>query len=103
MFSQASVILSGGVYIRAGSASREVCIQGDLHPEGLGRTPPPPHRILRDTVKERAVRIQLECILVLMFFLYRLVINFIIARLKLLLNSLKFPQRFHQTDIPVFI
>ena len=35
---------------------------GGLHPGG-GQTPPP-HRILRDTVSEQAVRILLECTLV---------------------------------------
>ena len=48
-----------------------VCIQwGGPHPGGLPRgrgvrlTPPKTHRILQDTVNERAVRILLECILV---------------------------------------
>ena len=40
-----------------------VCIQGSLHRGGVGR--PPLHRILWDTVNERAVRILLECILAL--------------------------------------
>ena len=49
------------------SASVGVYIQGDLHPEGspsrgVGQTLP--HRILRDTVNERAVHSLLECILV---------------------------------------
>ena len=39
-----------------------VCIQGDLH-RGVGRHPSP-HRILRDMVNERAVRILLKCMLV---------------------------------------
>ena len=63
------------------SPSRGVCIGGGwvdppdlltggggLHPGGLGRTPPPPVEInglLRDTVNKRAVRILLECFLVL--------------------------------------
>ena len=70
VFSQASVIPSvhgmvGGVCIYGESASREglhpgwVCIGG-----GGKDRPPPPHRILQDTVNERAVRIILECILV---------------------------------------
>ena len=41
---------------RGGSASRGV---------GLGRPTPNPHRTLQDTVNERAVRILLECILVI--------------------------------------
>ena len=84
MFSQASVILStGGVYIRAGSASRGGLHSGGSASRGVGQNTPSPYRILRDTVQERAVRIQLECILVLMLLIYRLVIDFIIARLKL--------------------
>ena len=39
-------------------------LEGRLHPEGWTDALPPPHRILRDTVNERAVRIVLECILV---------------------------------------
>ena len=59
---------------------RGVCIQGGLHPGGsasIGRggihlggstsRSRPTHRILRDTVNERAVRILLECILVTEF------------------------------------
>ena len=71
MFSQASVILStggggefciqGGGSTLGGSTSEGVCVRGGLHSGGLGR---PPHWILRDTVKERAVRILLECNLV---------------------------------------
>ena len=45
-----------------------VCIQRGLHPGGFGLTPPP-HRIPRDTVNERAVRILLECILVFSLFI----------------------------------
>ena len=52
------VLNPGGV----GSESGGICIWRSLHPEGVwGR---PPHRILRDTVNERAVRILLECILI---------------------------------------
>ena len=53
---------SWGVCIRVGSASTGGLHRGDLH---LGRVwqTPPLHRILRDTVNERAVRILLECIL----------------------------------------
>ena len=51
-------------------ASRGVCIQGDgsasrgrgLPPGGFGSGSP--HRILRDTVNVRSVRILLECIIV---------------------------------------
>ena len=52
--------------VLGGSTSRGVCIQGVyLGGEGkLGR-PPEIHEILRDTVNRRAVRILLECFLVL--------------------------------------
>ena len=40
-----------------------VCIQGGLHPGGLGI----PHWILRDTLNERAVHILLECFSCLAF------------------------------------
>ena len=46
------VFLQGGVS-RAG---------GGFPPGGVGQTPP--HQVLRDTVNKRAVRIPLECILV---------------------------------------
>ena len=56
---------------RGGSASRGSASSGDgyvgcLHPEGGWVDPL--HRILRDTANERAVRILLECILVLKYF-----------------------------------
>ena len=44
-----------GVCIRGGSASRRVCMVGQTHP---------PPGILRVTVNERALRILMECILV---------------------------------------
>ena len=69
-FSQACVIPSvhgegGGLHPEGvsgsrGSESRRVCLQGV---GGLGR--PPSHWILQDMVNERAVRILLECILVI--------------------------------------
>ena len=65
MFSQASVILSMGVGGGGSAASGGlVCPPGGW---GLGK--PPPIWILRNTVNERAVRIVLECILVLCKFL----------------------------------
>ena len=63
---------SGGFCIRGerGSVSggfcihrTGVCIQGEACIQ-VGQNLPLPHRILRDTVNERAVRILLECILV---------------------------------------
>ena len=57
MFSQVSVILS-----TRGSVSR-----GSAFGRWADFPPPPPHWILRDTVNERAVRILLECILVLTY------------------------------------
>ena len=52
---------------RWGSTSVEVCIQRDLYPQGVGQTSPLPkiHGILQDTANKRAVRILLECVLVL--------------------------------------
>ena len=49
-----------------GSSSREVHPEreGVFLQEGLGRPRPPPNQVLRDTVNKRAVRIPLECILV---------------------------------------
>ena len=46
----------GGFFIKRGN--------GHLYPGGLGRPPPEIHRILKDTVNKRAVRILLGCILV---------------------------------------
>ena len=46
----------GGLYPGGSVSGGGVCIQG------VGQTPP--HRILRDTVNEQAIRILLECILV---------------------------------------
>ena len=63
MFSQASVILSTGV---GGLLHREGWC---APPRGVGGWADPPIWILRDTVNERAVRIVLECILVLCKFL----------------------------------
>ena len=64
MFSQVSCpqggLHRGGRAGRSTSGGEGVCIQWG------GQTPP--HRILRDTVNEWAVRILLECILVLLFF-----------------------------------
>ena len=54
--------IGGGLHPGQGSASRGGLHPGGLHPGGLDR--PHPHRILRDTVNERAVCILLECILV---------------------------------------
>ena len=48
----------GGLHPGGGGA----CIQGVCIQRGVEQTPP--YRILRDMVKERAVRILLECILV---------------------------------------
>ena len=71
MFSEASV--SQSVHEGEGSwlpsmhhrsHDRGVCIQGGLHPGGVGHTPLEIHGILRDTVNKRAVLILLECILV---------------------------------------
>ena len=57
----------GGLHSR-GSASRGVCIHGGgIHLGGSTSRSRPTHRILRDTVSERAVRILLECILVMEF------------------------------------
>ena len=53
--------MQGGPACKGGGG---VCIQGVYIREGgVGQTPP--HQILWDTVNERAVRIILECILVL--------------------------------------
>ena len=41
---------------------------GGLHPVGRGQNYQPPHRILQDTVSERAVHILLECILILVYY-----------------------------------
>ena len=49
----------GGVFIQ----EMTVCIRGVR-----SWAEPPPHRILRDTIDERTVRILLECILVYFFF-----------------------------------
>ena len=49
----------GGVFIQ----EMGVCIRGVRS----WADPPPPHRILRDTIDERTVRILLECILVYFF------------------------------------
>ena len=46
---------------------RGFCIPVGLHPGGCAEPAPPPDRILRDTVNERAVCILLECILVFVF------------------------------------
>ena len=52
--------MQGGPACKGGG----VCIQGVyIRGGGVGQTPP--HQILWDTVNERAVRIILECILVL--------------------------------------
>ena len=56
-----------------GSVSTGLCIQGGLHPRGSasigvlhpGEVGQTPHRILWDMVNKRAVRILLECILVI--------------------------------------
>ena len=67
MFSQLSVtvcLFTGGSASR-GVASRGVYIQGGLHPVGWQISPSPPYRILQNMVDERAVRMLLECILVL--------------------------------------
>ena len=76
----------GGVHGRGGHAwQRWACVAGGMHGRGgafvagdvhgrgtcMAHMPPPP--ILRDTVNERAVRILLECILVL----YSLVCKFL--------------------------
>ena len=52
----------GGVCLQGG-----ICLQeGGLHPGGIGQTTPHEiHGILRDTVNKQAVRILLECILLL--------------------------------------
>ena len=45
----------------------DLCVGHSVHRGGLHRegwAEPPPHRILRDSVNERAVRILLKCILV---------------------------------------
>ena len=79
----------GGVLHRGGSASRA----GGLHPGGsasvvggsIGQTPL--HRILRDTVNERAARNLLECIhIISLFFLYKV---FLCRILQLMLWVLK--------------
>ena len=59
-------LLPGGSASREGSASRGwMCIQGGSASGGVGQTCPPANRILQDTVNKWAVRILLECILVL--------------------------------------
>ena len=46
---------------------KRVCGGGDMHAGGVRQNPP---RLLRDTVNKRAVRIPLECILVLSIILH---------------------------------
>ena len=46
-----------------------MCGGGHVWQGGVHGMPPPPRQILRDTVNERAVRILLECILILKLFL----------------------------------
>ena len=55
---QGNVFTSVCYSVRGGSLHPE----GALHPGGVGQTP---HKILQDTVNERAVHILLECILVM--------------------------------------
>ena len=74
VFIQGSLYLRG-FCIKGGLHPRKACIQGDLHSLGLGSPPnkvcinggwadPPSPGILRETVNQRAVRILLECSLV---------------------------------------
>ena len=55
--------LPGGLHPGEGLHPEGVCIQGGLHPGGCWADSPP-HRILRDMVTVRSVRILLKCILV---------------------------------------
>ena len=66
--------MAGGVHGRGGHAwQRGACMaEGGMHGRGVHHMPPPHHKTLRDTVNDRAIRILLECILVL----YSLVCKF---------------------------
>ena len=54
----------GGLHPEGACIKRVSASRGCLHLRGGGRQQSPPHRILRDTVNEWAVRILLEFILV---------------------------------------